>query len=714
MRKAGLIDGKPLTATRAMLERAKGDRGVEKKAEKLFHTYNYMEYETRFYFRAVSSRGILEVDLFTRKDLAAGRKEPRFRIFLDRERKDFESWNTVEQKWSRAKIDMLETGDNRYRYSYRGRNHATAETLRTVNRYLGTGCQKDVETAVLDFQAGIRKCALQEKHRLITDAIDGYMDMVPERLPAGWEKFLSDRVQEHSIFYRKEEGTGYCTRCREYVCIPEGTRHGMQGKCTRCGAAATYRSWRKQKNTECRSRAALLQKCTDGVHFVYRQFHACFRTCQATGYVPEVQVWEEYRNIFRIEGAGSIKRSMTKYEWGSFRNTGIRRWCHEGTVSKGGYDHGSDGRSGKGALYTGNLTKLLKDTALRYVPVAEMIKGVGNMQIYVMDVLEDMQYKFPYEAFWKMGMREFCLERIRRGGERGMARIELHAGAKPWECLKMTREGMKQAVRLNATDRQVRIIQKAAEAGTALTDGQVTWIDGHLGPHALLEYLGIQTAHRIIRYLNENCAAGDGLDNTMLHLWTDYLDMARQMGWDLRDRSVFFPQDAGRAHDEAAAAFTIWKDTEDAEKMKAKDKIMRRNAEGIRKIFHYSDGTYTIRVPECFLDFKHEGNAQHNCVATYYDRAVAGRCIILFIRKRQDPDRPFCTVEIRDTAGKLAIIQNRTAYNRDAPADAVAFMDQAVREAQKENDRMAAAEAREEADRMAGADAGRSRRRAAV
>ena len=200
----------------------------------------------------------------------------------------------------------------------------------------------------------------------------------------------------------------------------------------------------------------------------------------------------------------------------------------------------------------------------------------------------------------------------------------------------------------------------------------------------------------------------------MLYLWTDYLDMARQMGWDLQDRSVFFPQDAGRAHDEAAAAFTIWKDTEDAEKMKARDKIMRRNAERIRRIFRYSDGTYTIRVPECFLDFKHEGNAQHNCVATYYDRAVEGRCIILSIRKRQDPDRPFCTVEIRDTGGKLAIIQNRTAYNRDAPADAVAFMEQATRKAQKEIDRMAAAEAQQEAGGMAGKAERGSRRKAAV
>ena len=109
MRKAGLLDKKPLTATRTMLDTARKDTGTLKTVHTCYSTYDYIEYETRFYFRAAVSEDtkILEVDLFTRKDLASGSKEPRFRIFLDREREDFISWNMVEEKWSRAKIDML-------------------------------------------------------------------------------------------------------------------------------------------------------------------------------------------------------------------------------------------------------------------------------------------------------------------------------------------------------------------------------------------------------------------------------------------------------------------------------------------------------------------------------------------------------------------------------------------------------------------------------
>lgn len=158
MRKAGLLGKKPLAATRKMLETAGKDKGTVKTAKTYFHEYSYTEYESRFYFRAVmADNGILEVDLFTRKDLAGGRREPRFRIFLDREKRDFASWDMVREKWSSAKIDMLGTDDDRHSYSYRGRNHATKRTLCTVNRYLGAGSMQDVEAAVLDFQAGIRE-----------------------------------------------------------------------------------------------------------------------------------------------------------------------------------------------------------------------------------------------------------------------------------------------------------------------------------------------------------------------------------------------------------------------------------------------------------------------------------------------------------------------------------------------------------------------------
>lgn len=695
MRKAGLLDKKPLTATRKMLDTAKKDTGTEKRAGRWDSIDTYTEYESRFYFRAVvySDRGILEVGLFTRRDLASGRTAPRFRIFLDRERQDFISWDMAHEKWSSAKIDMLETDDDRYSYSYRGRNHATGATLNVVNGYLYTGCMNDVETAVLDFQIKIRKTGLAQKHRFITDAIDGYMSMVPDRLPADWMKFINDRVLEHSVFYMKEKKEGYCTHCRLHVPVPAGVRHNMPGKCSRCGISITYRSWRKQQHTKYRTTASVLQKCTDGVHYAYRQFSVDMFTERGKYYVPEINLCEDRRALFRLDGICSVINSLKTYEWGEFRYTGIIRWCEDGTATNRCWYY----RSERSVLYTGNIKRLLKGTGLQYIPVAGIVKSMGTERINVLKMIRDTQEGFPYEAFWKMGLRRFVRERVRNNFESKRAQVHrLKAGKKPWELLEMTKEDMCQAVRMDAADQQMRIIQKASSVGVKLEDGQVEWFDRYTGVSVILDYLNEQTPHRIIRYLREQTGAEEesGRCGDLRRLWTDYLDMARQMGWNLRDRSVFFPQDITRAHDEAAVLYTVWKDREDAKKMRSKDDIMRRNAAEIRKAFSYSDAAYMIKVPECYIDFKHEGHAQHNCVATYYNRVIEGKCIILFIRRRQEPDKSFCTVEICNNRGRFEVAQNRTAYNKEASEDAQAFLAEAVKEAQKTADRMAAEEER--------------------
>lgn len=706
MRKAGLLDKKPLTATRSMLETARRDTGTKKRIGAWYGVATYTEYESRYYFRAMISvnKEILEVDLFTRRDLALGRTDPRFRIFLDREKKDFESWDMVNEKWSSAKINMLETDDDRYSYTYRGRNHATKATLHIVNGFLYTGYMQDVEMAVLDFQAGLRKTELSRKHKLITDAIDSYMSMVPDRMPVDWMKFINDRVLEHSVFYTKDTKTGYCTHCRLHVPVPADVRHNTPGKCAQCGSSIIYKSWKMQQHTTYRTTAAILQKCMDGVHYVYRQFRVDMYTERQEYYVPEIRVHEDHRSLFLLGIGNSMAGSLKNYEWGEFRYTGIKRWCEDGTVNHGGYRSGNYGYE-KSVLYTGNIKKMLKDTCLKYVPAAEIIRSMGRERINVLTVLDDMETGFPYEVFWKMGLKRFVRERISREGRNGLVKIPRPEGQKPWELMGMTKEDMKQAVRLDATDQQMRIIQKAARMGVRLADDQVEFFDRYTGNHAVLDYIGVQTPHRIIRYLRERAGVeecGRDVHDEPLHFWIDYLDMARQMGWNLHDRAVFFPQDIRRAHDEAAVLYTAWKDRAEAEKMRAKDEIMRGNAAEIRKAFRHSDDMYVIKIPECYLDFKQEGNAQHNCVATYYDRAVEGRCIILFIRKRQEPDVPFCTVEIRNDSGKFMVIQNRKAYNRDAPEDAKTFLEKAVKEAQKTADRMAAEEGKRIRQKVAG------------
>ena len=161
-----------------------------------------------------------------------------------------------------------------------------------------------------------------------------------------------------------------------------------------------------------------------------------------------------------------------------------------------------------------------------------------------------------------------------------------------------------------------------------------------------------------------------------------------QSTWFRARRALFFPQNIQRAHDEAVNFLTIKKDKEAAESMKEKDRIMHQNAKEIKKAFCYKDKQYMIKVPGCYLDFKREGHLQHNCVATYYEKAVKGKCIILFLRKRESPNEPFCTVEIHSNQGKFHIVQNRIAYNKDAPEEAKEFLKKAVAEAQKIADKM--------------------------
>ena len=77
-----------------------------------------------------------------------------------------------------------------------------------------------------------------------------------------------------------------------------------------------------------------------------------------------------------------------------------------------------------------------------------------------------------------------------------------------------------------------------------------------------------------------------------------------------------------------------------------------------------------IRLPEYVHEIREEGNAQHHCVATYMDRMVAGETCILFIRKKEEQDKSYYTVEVRDNE----VIQVRGKYNVAPSEDVEEFM----------------------------------------
>ena len=79
----------------------------------------------------------------------------------------------------------------------------------------------------------------------------------------------------------------------------------------------------------------------------------------------------------------------------------------------------------------------------------------------------------------------------------------------------------------------------------------------------------------------------------------------------------------------------------------------------INKDMEHTFGEYTFIYPSCTQDIKNEAAEQNNCVASYIKRVIDGGCHILFLRKKDAPDKSLVTIEVRD--GR--IVQAKQKFN---------------------------------------------------
>ena len=83
-----------------------------------------------------------------------------------------------------------------------------------------------------------------------------------------------------------------------------------------------------------------------------------------------------------------------------------------------------------------------------------------------------------------------------------------------------------------------------------------------------------------------------------------------------------------------------------------------------------------VLCPKSPEDIIQEGQALHHCVGTYVDRVAKQECVILFLRRAAEADKPFYTLEIRNRK----VVQARSANNRPATPKVQRFLDQWERE----------------------------------
>ena len=180
----------------------------------------------------------------------------------------------------------------------------------------------------------------------------------------------------------------------------------------------------------------------------------------------------------------------------------------------------------------------------------------------------------------------------------------------------------------------------------------------------VLKYLRKQNE----RFSNEN-------ECVTLSDYRDYLSECRELHYDLKDRAVYFPRCLADAHRRSSSALRALR----AEQRRQEEENRRKHTEEAfakhqteRRKLEFQSGNLLIRIPESVSEIIAEGANLHHCVGGYAERHAEGKLHILFIRRKEAPDKSFYTMEV-STDGK--IMQVRGLRNRDPVPEVRAFVE---------------------------------------
>lgn len=134
----------------------------------------------------------------------------------------------------------------------------------------------------------------------------------------------------------------------------------------------------------------------------------------------------------------------------------------------------------------------------------------------------------------------------------------------------------------------------------------------------------------------------------------DYLKIAKQMK-EANDDVKFdrFPKNIQKAHNVIMQNSTIISKPRPEEFAAAVAKQAFLNDE--------KDENYIFMVPRNEMDLMNEGNSLHHCVASYRDRIIDMGTKVVLMRKKDDVETPFVTIEYEDGLA----VQVREMYNAD-------------------------------------------------
>ena len=174
------------------------------------------------------------------------------------------------------------------------------------------------------------------------------------------------------------------------------------------------------------------------------------------------------------------------------------------------------------------------------------------------------------------------------------------------------------------------------------------------------------------RYVLEEALEKTGYEKTVkairkgydLIMWKDYLEALESLGVSI-NKELMYPKDLREAHDRTFERKRIVEKQIFDEKIKSYSDELNINV---------ADKKYKVIVPKTSKEIIQEGEMQHNCVGKsgYIEKMANRTSIICFLRKTDEPDKSFVTIEL--DPNRNTIRQAYAERNHECPKDALNFI----------------------------------------
>ena len=149
-------------------------------------------------------------------------------------------------------------------------------------------------------------------------------------------------------------------------------------------------------------------------------------------------------------------------------------------------------------------------------------------------------------------------------------------------------------------------------------------------------------------------------------MYRDYIEECQTLELDLNDKQVLFPKNLKQAHERTMAQINFEKNKADQEKFqKAVEKMEQ---------YTWEWNGLLIRPARQQEELRKEGAELHHCVGGYCKRIAEQETMVFLIRKTEEPDKPYYTLELQNKLVKQCRTEHNKSYGTDP--EVFEFVDQ--------------------------------------